>query len=73
MSNDTLFVFDSESNNSLEFMQNCWHEEDVIPRLHDTTGCETVQPVLQPVECLYTRYNRLLSRFTTVLTTGCIV
>jgi len=49
MSNDTLFVFDSESNNSLEFMQNCWHEEDVIPlntpyiisRLHDTTGCQT--------------------------------
>jgi len=54
MSNDTLFVFDSESNNSLEFMQNCWHEEDVIPlntpyiipRLHDTP---VVKPAAKPV------------------------
>ena len=45
----------------------------VKPRLYiyDTTGCQAVykhvytniQPAGQPVECLYTRYNRLSNRF----------
>jgi len=39
-----------------------------------STGCQTVY---QPVECLYTRYNRLSNRlhnrFDNRLTTGCIV
>jgi len=49
----------------------------LIPRLHDTTGCQTgcptgwtagcvvytnIQPVEQPVECLFTRCSRLSNR-----------
>ena len=39
--------------------------------IHDTAGCQTgclVKRVWQPVECLYTRYNRLSN-----LTIGCIM
>jgi len=34
--------------------------DSIIPRLHDTTGCQTVW---QPVECLYTQYNPFSNRF----------
>jgi len=30
------------------------------PRLHDTTGCQTVK---QPAECLFSRCSRLFNRF----------
>jgi len=51
----------------------------LIPRLHDTTGCQTepvVQQVWQPVGCLFTRCRRLSNRlynWTAGLTMGCIV